>query len=101
MSNKFPCQVTTLPENLEIIIMYQTNVVQSYVLLLLLLCMLLMYLPALLRSIYDSQFNFLLHLHHVSDKIIILDNFNFLDIDWDNTLSGNSPVLNQFCDLVF
>ena len=66
MSNKFPCQVTTLPENLEIIIMYQTNVVQSYVLLLLLLYMLLMYLPALLLSIMivNSTFSYICIMFH-------------------------------------
>ena len=45
---------------------------------------------------YDSLFNFL-HLHQVSDKLIILGDFN---IDWD-VLSGHSPIANQFCDLVF
>ena len=47
---------------------------------------------------YDSLFNFLLHLHHISGKIIILGDFNFPDIDWD-LLSGLSPTSNQFCDL--
>ena len=58
-----------------------------------------MYLPDLLLSIVMGQFNFLLHLHNISDKTIILGYFNFPDTDWD-TLSGNSPVPNQFCDLV-
>jgi len=35
-----------------------------------------------------------------SDKLIILGDFNVPDIDWDS-LSGHSPISNQFCDLVF
>ena len=45
---------------------------------------------------YDSLFNFL-HLHQVSDKLIILGDFN---INWD-ALLGHSAIANQFCDLVF
>lgn len=49
---------------------------------------------------YDNLFNFLSNLHSISDELIILGDFNFPGIDWD-TLSGYSPVSNQFCDLVF
>ena len=49
---------------------------------------------------YDNLFNFFLHLHEVSVRMIILGDFNLPDIDWD-VLSGHSQVSNQFCDLVF
>ena len=57
---------------------------------------LLMYLPALLLSImvvYSTLIS--LTFASVSDKMIILGDFNFPDTDWD-TLSGNSPVSNHF-----
>ena len=49
---------------------------------------------------YNDLFNFFLNLHTASDKLIILGDFNFTDIDWD-LLSGSSPVSDQFCDLIF
>ena len=36
----------------------------------------------------------------MSDRLVLLGDFNFPDINWD-TLSGNSPVSNQLCDLIF
>ena len=59
-----------------------------------------MYLQNSTADYYDSLFNLLLHLHYISDKIIIIGDFNFPDIDWD-LLSGFSLASNQFCDLVF
>jgi len=56
--------------------------------------------PTSTAAYYDDLFNFLLNLHGVSDKLIIVGDFNFPDIDWD-TSSGHSPISNQFCDLVF
>ena len=35
-----------------------------------------------------------------SDRLVLLGDFNFPDINWD-TLSGNSPVSNHLCDLIF
>jgi len=49
---------------------------------------------------YETQFNFLSNLASTTDQLIILDDFNFPDIDWDS-LSGHLPASNQFCDLVF
>ena len=50
---------------------------------------------------YDSLFNFsYVDLDHVSDRIIMLVDFNLPDIDWD-ILMDHSPVSNQFCDLGF
>jgi len=46
------------------------------------------------------MFNFLSNVANTTDRLIILGNFNFLDIDWDS-LSGHSPVSDQFCNLVF
>ena len=57
-------------------------------------------LPNSITIYYDNLFSFLCNLLYSSDKLIVLSNFNFPDIDWD-TLSGNSPVSNQFCDLIF
>ena len=93
VSNKFTCQTITSPDNLEIIcikLMLPSPITfcVTYV------------PPNSTADYYDSLFNFLLHLHHISDKIIIIGDFNFPDIDWD-LLSGSSPASNQFCDLVF
>ena len=88
VSDKFPCQIITSLENLEIIcikLMLSSPIT---------LCV--TYVPPSPTAVYyDSLFNFLLHLHHVSGKTIILSDFKFSDIDWD-TLLGNSPVSNQF-----
>ena len=93
VNNKFTCQAITSPENLEIICIK-----------LILPCSItfcVTYVPPSCTAVYyDSLFDFLLQLHHVSDKMIILGDFNFPDIDWD-TLSGHFPASNQFCDLVF
>ena len=93
VNNKFPCQPITSPENLEtmcIKLMLPNPIT---------LCV--NYVPPSSTAVYyDNLFNFFLHLHQVSDKMIILGDFNLPDIDWD-VLSGHSPVSNQFCDLVF
>ena len=57
-------------------------------------------MPNSITTYYDNLFSFLCNLLNSSDKLIVLGDFNFPDIDW-NTLSGNSPVSNQFCDLIF
>ena len=93
VSNKFTCQVISSPDNLEIICIKLVlpspiTFCVTYV------------PPSSTADYYDSLFNFLLHLHHISDKTIILGDFNFPDIDWD-LLSSLSPTSNQFCDLVF
>ena len=93
VSNKFTCQAITSPDNLEIIcinLMLPSPITFCVT-----------YVPPNSTAVYyDSLFNFLLHLYHISDKMIIVGDFNFPDIDWD-TLSGHSLASNQFCDLVF
>lgn len=74
--------------------MYQIDVAYSFT-----LCV--TYVPpSTTADYYDSLFNFFLHVHHVSCKIIVLGDFNFPDIHWD-VLSGYSPISNQFCYLAF
>ena len=93
MSNNFPYQVITLPENVEIIcIKLMLSSPITYVLL--------MYLPALLLSIMMvySAFSYICIMFLINGLYLVTSNFP--DTDWD-TLLGNSPVSNQFCDLVF
>ena len=93
VNNIFPCQLITSPENLETIcikLMLPNPIT---------LCV--NYVPPSSTAVYyDNLFNFFLHLHEVSVRMIILGDFNLPDIDWD-MLSGHSQVSNQFCDLVF
>ena len=56
--------------------------------------------PNITTNYYKSLFDFLSNLASTTDKLIILGDFNFPDIDWDS-LSGHSPASSQFCDLVF
>ena len=93
VSNTIPCQEITSPVNLEIIciklkLSNPITICVTYV------------PPSSTIAHYDDLFNFLLNLHVDSDKLIILGDFNFPDIDWD-TLLGRSPVSDQFCDLIF
>ena len=70
VSNKFTCQVISSPDNPEIICI--KLVLPSPIT----FCV--TYVPlSSTADYYDSLFNFLLHLHHISDKIIILGDFNF------------------------
>ena len=93
VSNKIPRQKITSPVNLEIIyiklkLSNPITICVTFV------------PPSSTIAYYDDLFNFLLNLHIDSDKLIILGDFNFPDIDW-HTLSGHSPVSDQFCDLIF
>ena len=42
----------------------------------------------------DKLLNFMSNINNSYDRLVILGDFNFLDINWD-TLSGNSPVFSQ------
>ena len=95
VSNEFTCQAIISPDNLEIICINLMLQLPSPI------AFCVTYVPPNSTAVYyDSLFSFLLHLYHISDKMIIVGDFNFPDIDWD-TLSGHSPASNQFCDLVF
>jgi len=48
----------------------------------------------LIMMIYSTN------LHSASDELITVGDLKFPDIDWD-TLTGQSPASNRFCDLVF
>jgi len=56
--------------------------------------------PNITLTYYETLFDFLSNLSNISNKLITIGDFNFPDIDWDS-LSGHSPVSNQFCDLMF
>ena len=90
VSDKISCQEITSPINLEIICvkLLLPNPITICV----------TYVPPNSTIAYNDLFNFFLNLHTASDKLIILGDFNFPDIDWD-LLSGSSPVSDQFCDL--
>ena len=93
INNKISCQITSSPTNLELMCvrLLISNPITICV----------TYIPPNSPKVYcDDLFNFLLNRQAASDKLIILDDFNFPDIDWD-TLSGHSPNLNQFCDMIF
>ena len=88
VNNKFTCQAITSPENLEIICIKLMSFCS--------ITFCVTYIsPSSTADYYDSLFNFPSHLHKISDKLIILGDFNFPDIDW-NTLLGHSPVSNHF-----
>ena len=93
VNNNISCQRLNLPDDLEIICIKlnlkdQITVCVTYV------------PPNSTTTYYDNLFSFLYNLLNDSGKLIVLGDFNFPDIDWD-TLSGHSPVSNQFCDLMF
>ena len=93
INNKIPCQIISSPTNLELICvrLLISNPITICV----------TYIPPNSPKVYcDDLFNFLLNCQAASDKLIILGDFNFPDIDWD-TLSGHSPNSNQFCDMIF
>ena len=88
VNNNISCQRLNSPDDLEIICIKlnlkdQITVCVTYV------------PPNSTTTYYDNLFSFLYNLLNDSGKLIVLGGFNFPDIDWD-TLSGHSPVLNQF-----
>jgi len=93
VNNKISCQKLTSPVNLELICI-RLNLPNPVT-----VCI--VYIPPnITLTYYETLFDFLFNLSNASNKLIILGDFNFPDIDWDS-LSGHSPVSNQFCDLVF
>ena len=93
INNKIPYQIISSPTNLELMCvrLLISNPITICV----------TYIPPNSPKVYcDDLFNFLLNRQVTSDKLIILGDFNFLDIVWD-TLSGHSPNSNQFCDMIF
>ena len=93
VNNNISCQRLNSPKDLEIICIKSNLKDQITV------CV--TYVPPNSTTTYcDNLFSFLYNLLNDSGKLIVLGDFNFPDIDWD-TLSGHSPVSNQFCDLMF
>ena len=93
VSDQIPCQKLTSPDNLEATCV-RLNLPNPIT-----VCAL--YVPPNTTSTYyETLFTFLSNLSNASDKLIILGDFNFPDIDWD-TMTGHSPISNQFCDIVF
>ena len=93
VNDNIPCQKLSSPENLEATCV-RLNLPNPIT-----VCVI--YAPPNSTSIYyETLFTFISNLSKTSGKLIILGDFNFPDINWDS-LSGHSPISNQFCDLVF
>jgi len=92
VGDKIPCQKLTSPESLEAVYV-RLNLPNPIT-----VCA--VYVPPNSASTYhETLFAFISDLSNNSDKVIIIGDFNFPDIDWDS-LSGNSTS-NQFCELLF
>ena len=88
-----PCQLIDSPSELEIVCV-KLNYSQPIV------CCLTYMPPNSSITHYENLFSFLNNANISSTNLILLGDFNIPDIDW-NTLSGVSPVSQQFCDLIF
>ena len=93
VSDKISCLELSSPESLETICV-RLNLPNPIT-----VCV--VYVPRNSASTYhETLFTYISDLSNNSDKVIIIGDFNFPDIDWDS-LSGNSPTSNQFCELLF
>jgi len=88
-----PCQLIESPSELEIVCV-EVNYSHPF------LCCLIHIPPNSSITQYEKLFSFLNNANISSKNLILLGDFNILDIDW-NTLSGVSPVSCQFFDLLF
>ena len=90
VKSDLPCQLLSSPSDLEILCVQLKS--------LLIICCVI-YIPPNSSAAYcECLFNFLLNICNGSNKLVILGDFNFPDINWD-TLSGDSPVSNRLCDV--
>ena len=93
VNNTIPCQLISSPSNLEVVCI-KLNLSHPIT------CCVLYNPPNLLSEYCDNLLNFISNISNSSDRLILLGDFNLPDINW-NVLSGNSPVSNKLCDLIF
>jgi len=60
----------------------------------------LLHIPLSVSSSCLSDIESFLHTLKITDNLILLGDFNFLDVDW-NTMIGHTPQSLHFCDLIF
>lgn len=91
--NSIPVSRLSSPPHLEVVTVELQYKVP------LILC--LVYIPPQTSTNYYSDlFDFFINLLSPCNKLILLGDFNFPDIDWDS-LSGHHPHSNIFCDIVY
>jgi len=60
----------------------------------------LLYISSNADQTYFSQLQSLISADNISEDLILLGDFNLLNIDWD-TMSGSTPQSTEFCDFLF
>ena len=90
VKNIIPCQLIPSPSNSEVVCIRLNSMT----------CCVSYNPPNSSSANCNNLLNCISNISNSSDRLVLLGNFNFPDINWD-TLSGNSPVYNQLCDLIF
>ena len=92
IQNTFSFKLLSLPDNIEAVaveIVYKTPII---------ICVL--YIPPSANNNYHIQVSEFLQSLPSDKDLLILDDFNYPDINWD-TYSGTTTQSSDFCDLMF